>query len=88
MDSGHLEKICQSIYFPTEPIKPGAVALMHAWMFLLIRDYVRHGDSLTEQFDCQAYIELSHDALATCLAKYDTIAIPTFENMQALIIGV
>ena len=83
-----LEKLCQSIYFPTETLNPGAITLMHGLIYFCIDDFMKEHDRFTEEHDCNTYRQQSGDAFAVALAQYDTLAIPTLENIQALSLGV
>jgi len=82
-----LEKLCQSIYFPTEILSPGAITLMHGLIYFCIDDFMKEHDSFTKEHDCSTYRQHSGDAFAVALAQYDTLAIPTLENIQALSLG-
>ncbi|KAF2136053.1 uncharacterized protein K452DRAFT_148698 [Aplosporella prunicola CBS 121167] len=82
-----LEKLCRKIYFPSEPLPSGSVALLQALVFYIVSDLISAHDPLTEQFDCAAYAELCERNFSSALSTYETLAIPTLENVQVLMFG-
>jgi len=60
---------------------------MHGLIYFCIDDFMKERDSFTEEHDCSAYRQHSSDAFSVALAQYDTLAIPTLENIQALSLG-
>ncbi|KAJ4148689.1 hypothetical protein NW765_017556 [Fusarium oxysporum] len=83
-DYGQLERLCQKIYFPVEEVRSGSMALMHGMLFSVIREFSRHNDPVFAGYnldDCANQCERNFDQ---CLERYESLIIPTLENIQAL----
>ncbi|KAL2359088.1 hypothetical protein RJZ56_008078 [Blastomyces dermatitidis] len=83
-----IEKLCQKVYFPSEPITAGSITLMHGLLYFIIRDYMHGGDSSLSQSDCTLYADICEKSFVQGLKSYEMFVGPTLEKVQALLIGV
>ncbi|KAJ5115389.1 hypothetical protein NUU61_001148 [Penicillium alfredii] len=87
-DTSLVERICQKVYFPTRTISPGDIAAMHGVLYFLIREYILKKDPLCDQFDLETHLLSCKQSFYVDIEKYDVWAVPSFENIIALIIGI
>lgn len=83
-----VESLCQSIYFPSDPIPAGSVTLLHGLLYFIIRDYLHEDDSDLARFDAAGYCKLCEDRFVTGLKNFEMMTDPTLEKLQALLLGV
>ncbi|KAK2800055.1 hypothetical protein FQN51_006294 [Onygenales sp. PD_10] len=83
-----IERLCQKVYFPSDPIPAGSITLMHGLLYYIIRDYHHLGDATLADSDCTLYADLCEKSFRLGLKSYDMIVNPTLEKVQALLIGV
>ncbi|GME53107.1 C6 transcription factor [Neofusicoccum parvum] len=82
-----LEGLCQKIYFPSDSVTPGSLSLMHGILFFTIRDYITENDNALSQWDLPAYADLCERNFYRCLETYESLVIPTLENIQSLLLA-
>lgn len=61
---------------------------MHGLLFFTLRDYITEGDDALSNWDLAQYADLCEQNFFKCLETYDSLAIPTLENIQSLILAV
>lgn len=83
-----MEHLCQSIYFPLNPVPPGSLTLFYGILFYVVRDYLHAGDPDLAQFDLQLSLELCERHFVAGLSKPEIMFEPTLEKIQALLLGV
>ena len=83
-----IEKLCQRIYFPSEPVPAGSITLMHGLLYFIIRDYLHDDDDALALFDCASYVDLCEQNFRLGLQSHEIIVNPTLEKAQALLIAV
>ncbi|OAX81844.1 hypothetical protein ACJ72_03809 [Emergomyces africanus] len=83
-----VERLCQKIYFPSEPITAGSITLMHGLLYFIIRDYIHIRDTSLSHSDCTLYADMCEKRFLLGLKSYDMFVSPTLEKVQALLIGV
>lgn len=83
-----VESLCQSIYFPSDPIPAGSLTLLHGLLYFIIRDYLHEDDSDLARFDAAGYCKLCEDRFVTGLKNFEMMTDPTLEKLQALLLGV
>ncbi|OJZ84690.1 hypothetical protein ASPFODRAFT_192804 [Aspergillus luchuensis CBS 106.47] len=88
IDSTRVEHLCQSIYFPLNPVPPGSLTLFYGILFYVIRDYLHAGDPDLAHFDLQSSLALCERHFAAGLSGPEVISEPTLEKIQALLLGV
>ncbi|KAL2813878.1 fungal-specific transcription factor domain-containing protein [Aspergillus granulosus] len=83
-----LESLCQSIYFPLEPVSTGSTTLLHGLLYFVIRDYIHDGDPDLARFDLSSSKAFCERNFSAALNSYQMMVDPTLEKVQALLIGV
>ncbi|KAL4935121.1 hypothetical protein BDV06DRAFT_217654 [Aspergillus oleicola] len=86
-DTRQLESLCQSIYFPVEPVPAGATTLLHGFLYFIIRDYIYEGSSDLARFDLESSKSFCERSFVIGLNSTQMLADPTLEKVQALLIG-
>ncbi|KAH7010958.1 fungal-specific transcription factor domain-containing protein [Macrophomina phaseolina] len=84
---GQLESLCEKVYFPAASIPPGSLALMHGLLFFTMRDYVTENDSGLSNWDLSTYVDLCERNFHQCLETYESLVIPTLQNIQTLLLA-
>ncbi|KAL4955786.1 fungal-specific transcription factor domain-containing protein [Aspergillus filifer] len=87
-DPRQLESLCQSIYFPIEPVPAGATTLLHGLLYFIIRDYIYEGDADLARFGLDSSKSFCERSFVIGLDSTQMLADPTLEKVQALLIGV
>lgn len=87
-DTRQLESLCQSIYFPIEPIPSGSTTLLHGLLYFVIRDYIHEGDPDLARYDLSSSKTFCERSFSAGLNSPQMLADPTLEKVQALLIGV
>ncbi|KAK6820050.1 hypothetical protein RU639_007048 [Aspergillus parasiticus] len=82
-----VERLCQRVYFPTEPISTGHLAGMHGILLTLLKEFTILGSPLCQRFDLKAHMSTCEQNFNTLVESYDVLAIPSFESIFALIMG-
>ncbi|KAL5360472.1 fungal-specific transcription factor domain-containing protein [Aspergillus floccosus] len=83
-----LETLCQSVYFPLEPVTAGALALLHGLLYYIIRDYLHEQPADFAHYDLSSSAAFCERQFSSALQNHDMIVNPTLEKIQALLIGV
>ncbi|KAF9641547.1 putative c6 transcription factor protein [Lasiodiplodia theobromae] len=86
-DLQQLEKLCQKIYFPSDSVPTGSQTLMHGILFFTLRDYITENDTALSNWDLAAYAELCEHNFYQCLERYESLVVPTLENIQSLLLA-
>lgn len=76
------------MYFPSDSVPPGSLTLMHGLLFFSLRDYINEGDDVLSNWDLQQYSALCEQNFHKCLETYESLSIPTLENIQSLLLAV
>ncbi|KAL4865007.1 hypothetical protein BDV12DRAFT_156654 [Aspergillus spectabilis] len=87
-DTRQLESLCQSIYFPLDPIPAGATTLLHGLLYFVMRDYIHEGDPDLARYDLVSSKSFCEKSFSTGLNSHQILAEPTLEKVQALLIGI
>jgi len=83
-----IESLCQSIYFPADPIPAGSLTLLHGLLYFVVRDYLHEDDPDLAKFDASTYCKFCEDWFSAGLKSYEMMIDPTLEKIQALLLGV
>ncbi|KAE8402964.1 hypothetical protein BDV37DRAFT_272511 [Aspergillus pseudonomiae] len=86
-DPALVERLCQRVYFPTEPISTADLASMHGILLTLLKEFTILGNSLCQRFDLKAHMSTCEQNFNTLVESYDVLAVPSFESIFALIMG-
>ena len=83
-----MERLCQKVYFPTRDVSAGDVAAMHGVLYWLIREYSYRNDAFCKKFDLRTHFKNCKSRFEADIKNHDVIAVPSFENVIALAMGV
>ncbi|KAJ8132513.1 hypothetical protein O1611_g1108 [Lasiodiplodia mahajangana] len=83
-----IEDICRRVCFPTDPVSTGLVTSMHGLLYVLLRECLTLGDQLGKDYDLKTYISRCEHNFNIGIETYDILAVPCFENVLSLTIGV
>lgn len=83
-----LEQLCQRVYFPTRKVSVGDVAAMHGVLYFVLKESINTKDVLSEKFDLTAHLIACKESFEAGLMTVEVLAIPSFENLLALAMGV
>lgn len=83
-----IESLCQSIYFPSNPVPAGSLTLLHGLLYFVVRDYLHEDDPDLAKFDASTYCKFCEDRFSAGLKSYEMMIDPTLEKIQTLLLGV
>ncbi|KAF4979220.1 hypothetical protein FZEAL_4529 [Fusarium zealandicum] len=93
--SGHLirdvsliENLCQRIYFPTEPVSLGHVTSVNGILYMMFWEFKITKQSIGQGHELQELLAKSERNFNLGIETYDVVAVPTFENIICLTLGV
>ncbi|OMP86921.1 putative transcriptional regulatory protein C11D3.07c [Diplodia seriata] len=61
---------------------------MHGILFFTLRDYITENDNALSNWDLHTYAELCEHNFYQCLERYESLVVPTLENIQSLMLAV
>ncbi|KAI0096920.1 hypothetical protein GGR51DRAFT_566904 [Nemania sp. FL0031] len=82
------EDICRRVCFPTNPVSTGLVTSIHGLLHVLLRECLTLGNQLSKEYDLKTYIARCEHNFNVGIETYDILAVPCFENVLSLTIGV
>ncbi|EWC43426.1 hypothetical protein DRE_07612 [Drechslerella stenobrocha 248] len=82
-----LEKLCQAVYFPTEPVTLGQLTNMHGLLFFVLQEPTAIGD-LAEDWDVSSFMKMCEKNLHIGCQSYEVMAVPSMDNIKALVMGI
>lgn len=83
-----VEQLCQRVYFPTRKVSVGDIAAMHGVLYFVLKECICTKDALCDQYDLQAHLKACKASFETGLMTVEVLAMPSFENLLALAMGV
>lgn len=83
-----IESLCQSIYFPCDPVPAGSLTLLYGLLYFVVRDYLHEDDPDLAKFDASTYCKFCEGHFSAGLKSYEMMIDPTLEKIQALLLGV
>ncbi|KAE8153780.1 hypothetical protein BDV25DRAFT_168297 [Aspergillus avenaceus] len=83
-----IEALCQSIYFPLNPVPAGSLTLLYGLLYYIIRDYLHEGNPDLARFDLLSSAQACERRFYAGLNSYEMMEYPTLEKIQALLIGI
>lgn len=87
-DISLIDSLCQKVYSVLEVASPGTVASMHGIFFFVMKDLIAMKDPLCQRFNLSDYLEPCERAMIKAIESYEVLAVPSFENILALAMGV
>lgn len=83
-----VEHLCQSVYFPTEPVSTGHVTSVNGILYLLFREYDIIQQPLGKEWDTKQLLTQAGRNFDLGVESFDLLTVPSFENVLALTIAV
>ncbi|KAJ6263667.1 ABC multidrug transporter MDR5 [Drechslerella dactyloides] len=83
-----LEKLCQAVYFPTEPVTLGQLTNMHGLLFFLLQECAAVDDPIMREWDVISFMRICEKNLHIGCQSYEVLAVPTLDNIKALVMGI
>jgi hypothetical protein len=83
-----VEDLFRKVYFPTEPLSVGHVTAMHGILLCLLKEFIAFKDPLAEKYDLPSYMPTIEKNFNAGLETYEMLAVPSFENVLALVLAV
>jgi hypothetical protein len=87
-DISLIDCLCQKVYSISEVASPGTIASMHGVLFFVLKELVAMEDPLCQKFSLIDYLEPCERAFIVAMETYEVLAVPNFENILALTMGV
>lgn len=88
-DHRQLERICQQVYFPTEPVSMATLTLMNGMIFYMIKELLWENDSrLCKDFDLKAYHDQAERNFHLGVETYEIFTQPSMESAKVLMLAV
>ncbi|PYI01184.1 hypothetical protein BO78DRAFT_354092 [Aspergillus sclerotiicarbonarius CBS 121057] len=82
-----LEDLCQSVYSITSRASVGQIASMHGILFFVLKELIAMKDELCQKFDLTTHLGHCEQIFIAAIETYDVFAVPSFENILALTMG-
>lgn len=83
-----MEKLCQRVYFQTDSASLSDIASVHGVLLFVMKELVAMKDQLCEKFDLATYLDHCEQNFITAIENYEILAVPSFESILALTMGV
>lgn len=87
-DTSLIENLCQAVFFPTDPVSLGQLTSMNGILYCILKEYLATQDPLGKQYDIKAFLAKCDRNFNLGIETYDVLAVPTFDNVLALTLGV
>lgn len=87
-DHKQLEKLCQRVYFPTEPVSLAGLTLMHGMLFYMIKELLFEGShGAVKDYDLKGFAEQAERNFHLGLQTYEVLTHPSLESAKVLMLG-
>ncbi|KAK5941231.1 hypothetical protein PMZ80_006508 [Knufia obscura] len=87
-DYKQLERLCQSIYFPTEPVSIASLTLVNGVLYYMIKELIFGGDyGLCKGYDLKAFSEQAERNFHSGVETYEIFAHPSHESVRVLMLA-
>ncbi|KAM5358346.1 hypothetical protein ACJZ2D_015362 [Fusarium nematophilum] len=87
-DVSLVENLCQRVYFPTEPVSLGHITSVNGILAFLSREFTILQQPLGKEFDMEKLTTKCERNFNLGIETYDVLAVPSFENVLSLALGV
>ncbi|KAM0431868.1 hypothetical protein ACHAPT_005121 [Fusarium lateritium] len=85
---GLIEKLSQKVYFSKEPVSLGHVTGVNGIFYVLLREFIMMKTPIGEGYDLKALFDQCDRNFNLGIETYDVLAVPSFENVLSLTLGV
>lgn len=76
------------MYFPIEPTSLGLLAGMYGVLYMLLKEFMILRNPLSQKYDLSTHADKCAKNFHASLETYEVLAVPSFENVFALTMGV
>ncbi|KAK8913145.1 putative transcriptional regulatory protein [Metarhizium anisopliae] len=86
-DPALVEDLSRQVYFPTNAVTIGHITALHAVLYFLLREHITLSTALCKDYDLKPLLDKCEQNVNSGLETYDVFAVPSFENLLALTMG-
>ncbi|KFG84880.1 hypothetical protein MANI_029784 [Metarhizium anisopliae] len=86
-DPALVEDLSRQVYFPTNSVTIGHITALHAVLYFLLREHITLSTALCKDYDLKPLLDKCEQNVNSGLETYDVFAVPSFENLLALTMG-
>ncbi|KAL6918811.1 hypothetical protein FSST1_002837 [Fusarium sambucinum] len=87
-DPSLFEALCRQAYYTTVPLSLGQATSLYGIMYYMLKEYVLLQSPLAQEHDLKAHIVTCEKNLSRGVETYQALAIPCFENVFSLALGI
>jgi len=87
-DPSLFETLCRQAYFTATPLSLGQATSMYGILYYLLKEYVLLQSPLAQKHDLKVHTSTCERNLCRGIETYQTLAMPCFENVLSLALGV
>ena len=87
-DQKLVERLCRDVYFPMAPISSGHLAAMYGILHVLLEEFTIMRNPLCQKYDIKLHATRCEQNFNSIIESYEVLAVPSFENIFALFMGV
>lgn len=87
-DPSLLETLCRQAYFTATPLSLGQATSMYGILYCLIKEFILLQSPLAQKHDLKAHASTCERNFTRGIETYQTLAMPCFENVLSLALGV
>lgn len=87
-DPALVEDLSRQVYFPTNAVTIGHITALHAVLYFPLREHITLSTALCKDYDLKPLLDKCEQNVNSGLETYDVFAVPSFENLLALTMGV
>ncbi|KAK5088597.1 hypothetical protein LTR05_002817 [Lithohypha guttulata] len=87
-DHKQLERLCQQIYFPTEPVTLASLTLMNGMIFYMIKELLFEGSyGACKDYDLKSYHDQAERNFHLGVETYEVFTHPSLESTKVLMLA-
>ncbi|OKL59647.1 hypothetical protein UA08_05133 [Talaromyces atroroseus] len=86
-DLSLVDNLCRKVYSTSDLASAGEIASMHGVLFFVLKELIAMKDPLCQKFDLLTYLDHCEQNFVAAIETYEVLAVPAFENILALTMG-
>lgn len=87
-DPSLFETLCRQAYYTASPLSLGQATSLYGILYCLLKEYVYLQSPLGQEYDLKVHISTCERNFCRGIETYQTLAMPCFENIFSLALGV
>ena len=88
-DHKQLERLCQTVYFPTEPASIASLTLVNGMLYYMIKELMFEGDyGMCKNYDLKSFCDQAEQNFHLGVETYEIFAHPSHESVKVLMLAV